>query len=107
MTSKWGNADDEKVSDIEKTDYYCEALRLCQDLTSVIIANNPSPAAAAHAIAIMFGVAYRVACYNKIGEQKDVDIFNQMVEIALAIDNEFEEWKCQDEKAETKDGEAN
>lgn len=109
MTSKWENTEQaEKIASNKikhEADY--DSLTLCQDLTSVVIANKAKPAVAAQAIAMMFGVAYRIACNNKMDQIDDLEIFNQMIKIAFLTDDEFKEWECQAEKVETKDDEGN
>ena len=104
MTSKWGNVDDEKVSKKEDLESYHNALILASDLTSLIIANKASPAVAATAVAILFGMAYDIACEHKVEGMSNFDVFNQMVKIAFATNEEF---ACQEEKVETKDDVAN
>ena len=104
MTNKWGSVDDKEVSKKEELECYHKALVLAGDLTSVIIANKPSPAIAATAVAILFGTAYEIACKHKVEGMSNFDVFNQMVEIAFAANKEM---ACQEEKVGTKDGAEN
>ena len=109
MTSKWENIEQAEKIVSKKIEYETslEALSLCEDLTSVIMANKPSPAVAAQAIAMMFGVAYKIACTHKMDDTEDSEIFLQMSKIALLMGDEYKEWTCQAEKVETKDDEEN
>lgn len=105
MTSKWehlGQAE-KIVSKNKGHKNSLEALILCEDLTSVVMANKPKPAVAAQAIAMMFGVAYRIACNHKMDQTKDSEIFIQMSKIAHLMGAKYEDWICQAEKVGTKD----
>ena len=104
MTSIWKNIEQSEkiVGKKEQHETSMQALILCEDLTSVIMANKPKPAVAAQAIAMMFGVAYRIACNHKMDNTEDNEIFIQMSKIAHLMGIEYEDWICQAEKAETK-----
>jgi len=101
MTSKWGNVDEEtteKVSNKKRLDSYCDALTLCADLTSIIMANKFGPHAVVTAVAMLFGVAYKVACKNKTKNMEDIEVFEQMVKISFSSYEDYEEWACQEGK---------